>query len=85
MIYKSRLSTAFLHDSGGREGIRTLDRGLAYTRFPGEPIQPLWHPSECQHYSRIKRRMAAESLNRKVDLLHATSSTIFKQKHSRLF
>ncbi len=30
---------------GGEEGIRTLDRGLAYTRFPGEPIQPLWHLS----------------------------------------
>ena len=30
---------------GGERGIRTLGTLLTYTRFPGEPIQPLWHLS----------------------------------------
>lgn len=29
----------------GRGGIRTLDKLLTYTRFPGVPIQPLSHSS----------------------------------------
>ena len=33
-------------DDGGEGGIRTLGTGLPYTRFPGEPIRPLWHLSE---------------------------------------
>src|SRR5690625_7274672 len=31
--------------AGGAGGIRTLVTGLPYTRFPGEPVQPLWHLS----------------------------------------
>ena len=43
----------------GEEGIRTPDTLLAYTRFPGEPVQPLLHLSnvaiiECDHKSKIK-------------------------------
>ena len=30
---------------GGERGIRTLGTELPYTRFPGEPIRPLWHLS----------------------------------------
>ena len=32
--------------NGGERGIRTLERLLTFTRFPGEPIQPLWHLSD---------------------------------------
>ena len=32
--------------SGGERGIRTPDTLLAYTRFPGGPLQPLGHLSD---------------------------------------
>jgi hypothetical protein len=32
----------------GERGIRTLDTLLAYTRFPGEPVQPLRHLSKAR-------------------------------------
>ena len=33
-------------EDGGEGGIRTLDRGLAYTPLAGERLQPLGHLSE---------------------------------------
>ncbi len=34
-----------LMDSGGERGIRTPDRRLTYTRFPGVRLKPLIHLS----------------------------------------
>lgn len=38
---------------GGEEGIRTPDTLLGYTRFPGEPVQPLLHLSIYWCYEMI--------------------------------
>lgn len=40
-----QLSDSKKHAAGGEEGIRTLDRLLTYTRFPGVRLQPLIHLS----------------------------------------
>lgn len=37
----------------GEDGIRTHGTRNSYTRFPSEPIQPLWHLSKC-HPGHIK-------------------------------
>src|SRR5690625_428866 len=42
--------------AGGEGGIRTLGTGLPYTRFPGEPVQPLWHLS----VNRVQRGIVAK-------------------------
>ena len=36
-----------LKDSGGEEGIRTLDTGLPHTPLAGERLRPLGHLSIC--------------------------------------
>jgi hypothetical protein len=41
----SELGASFLFVFCGERGIRTLDTLLAYTRFPGVPLQPLEHLS----------------------------------------
>ncbi len=48
-IIKKTPRRAGLFDDGGEGGIRTLGTGLPYTRFPGEPIRPLWHLSGTLH------------------------------------
>ena len=43
---------ALMVKSGGGGGIRTLDTGLPYTRFPGVLLRPLGHPSAgAAHYA----------------------------------
>ena len=39
--------------SGGERGIRTPDRGLAYTRFPSVRLQPLGHLSARVSFTKL--------------------------------
>ena len=40
--------------NGGERGIRTLDRGLAYTPLAGERLQPLGHLSVNNDFIRFE-------------------------------
>ncbi len=48
-------STASVFTSCGKEGIRTPEALLTLTRFPGGPLQPLEHLSECLFSSNLQR------------------------------
>lgn len=50
----SALAEPFLFVPGGERGIRTPDRLLTYTRFPGVRLKPLIHLSGGDaHYSKL--------------------------------
>ena len=44
---------------GGEGGIRTLDRGLAYTPLAGERLQPLGHLTKSENGESSRRKLAA--------------------------
>jgi DNA invertase Pin-like site-specific DNA recombinase len=44
-VLKNDGTGSHLNKDGGQGGIRTLGTLLRHTRFPGEPIRPLWHLS----------------------------------------
>ena len=44
-LYINLFKTSILFNLSGESGIRTRDTLLAYTRFPGVPLQPLEHLS----------------------------------------
>lgn len=46
------LCGALCNVTGGEKGIRTPDRLLTYTRFPGVRLKPLIHLSEGRDYSK---------------------------------
>jgi hypothetical protein len=53
LIKNGLLKGMAIHLVGREEGIRTLDT-LRYTRFPGEPLQPLGHLSVWGGKSKAK-------------------------------
>jgi hypothetical protein len=52
----SLMKQKIITHSGGETGIRTPDRLLTYTRFPGVRLKPLIHLSGGEaHYSKLWR------------------------------
>ena len=66
---------------GGERGIRTPDRLLTYTRFPGVRLKPLIHLSEARDYSTLRGLAKFPSQTKgpvsRQGLLHPTADSTY--------